>query len=43
MIVDPFDESFDNANLVVVAPSGAGKSYFEKLMALRNLCGASIS
>jgi len=37
VIVDPFDESLENANLVVFATSGAGKSYFTKLMALRNL------
>jgi len=37
VIVDPFDSSLENANLVVFAKSGAGKSYFTKLMALRNL------
>ncbi|HVA87052.1 MAG TPA: DUF87 domain-containing protein [Candidatus Saccharimonadales bacterium] len=37
IIVDPFDDSLENANLVVFAKSGAGKSYFTKLMALRNL------
>ena len=37
VIFDPFDQSLDNANLVVFAKSGAGKSYFTKLMALRNL------
>ncbi|MDQ2743482.1 MAG: ATP-binding protein, partial [Chloroflexota bacterium] len=37
VIVDPFDESLENANMVVFAASGAGKSYFTKLMALRNL------
>jgi len=37
LIVDPFDRSLENANLVVVAPSGSGKSYFVKLLALRNL------
>jgi type IV secretory pathway VirB4 component len=37
VIVDPFDASLENANLVVFAKSGAGKSYFTKLMALRNL------
>jgi type IV secretory pathway VirB4 component len=37
VIVDSFDESLENANLVVFATSGAGKSYFTKLMALRNL------
>jgi type IV secretory pathway VirB4 component len=37
VVLDPFDRSFENANLVVFAKSGAGKSYFCKLMALRNL------
>jgi conjugal transfer ATP-binding protein TraC len=37
VLFDPFDESMDNANMVVFAKSGAGKSYFTKLMALRNL------
>jgi len=37
VIVDPFDETLENANMVVFATSGAGKSYFTKLMALRNL------
>jgi len=37
VIVDPFDESLENANMVVFATSGAGKSYFTKLTALRNL------
>jgi len=37
VIVDPFDPSLENANAVVFATSGAGKSYFTKLMALRNL------
>jgi len=37
VIVDPFDDSLENANMVVFATSGAGKSYFTKLMALRNL------
>jgi len=27
VILDPFDQSLDNANLVVVAPAGAGKSF----------------
>lgn len=34
---NPFDTSLENANSVVFAKSGAGKSYFVKLMALRNL------
>jgi conjugal transfer ATP-binding protein TraC len=37
VVVDPFDPSLENANAVVFARSGAGKSYFTKLMALRNL------
>ncbi|MCL5107366.1 MAG: ATP-binding protein [Chloroflexi bacterium] len=37
IIFDPFDPSLENANLVVFAKSGAGKSYFTKVMALRNL------
>src|SRR5207244_4360133 len=37
VIFDPFDETLENANAVVFAKSGAGKSYFTKLMALRNL------
>jgi conjugal transfer ATP-binding protein TraC len=37
VIVDPFDESLENANMVIFAKSGAGKSYFTKLIALRNL------
>ncbi len=37
VIIDPFDESLANANMVVCAQSGKGKSYFVKLMALRNL------
>jgi ABC-type protease/lipase transport system fused ATPase/permease subunit len=31
--VDPFDRSLENANLIVVAPSGSGKSYIVKLLA----------
>jgi type IV secretory pathway VirB4 component len=37
VIVDPFDSSLENANLAVFAVAGAGKSFFVKLMALRNL------
>src|SRR5579859_7012600 len=37
VIVDPFDASLENANLLAFAMAGAGKSYFVKLMALRNL------
>ena len=43
VIVDPFDASLENANLAVFAMAGAGKSYFVKLMALRNLLPASTS
>ena len=31
IIIDPFDDTLDNSNLAVVAPSGSGKSYFVKL------------
>jgi hypothetical protein len=37
VLLDPFDQSLDNANLVVVAPAGAGKSFFCKLLMLRQL------
>ncbi len=37
VILDPFEQSLDNANLVVVAPAGAGKSFTVKLLALRQL------
>lgn len=37
VIFDPFDPSLENANMVVFAQSGAGKSYFTKVMALRAL------
>jgi conjugal transfer ATP-binding protein TraC len=37
VLLDPFDRSLDNANLAVVAPAGAGKSFFCKLLALRQL------
>jgi type IV secretory pathway VirB4 component len=37
VIVDLFDASLENANMAVFAMAGAGKSYFVKLMALRNL------
>src|SRR5919199_2453176 len=36
VIVDPFDASLENYNGLVVAPTGSGKSYFTKLLALRN-------
>ncbi len=37
VIVDPFDSTLENANLAVFAVAGAGKSFFVKLTALRNL------
>lgn len=37
VIIDPFDPSLENANLSVFAMAGAGKSYFVKLTAIRNL------
>jgi type IV secretory pathway VirB4 component len=37
VILDAFDSSLENANLAVFAMAGAGKSYFVKLMALRNI------
>ena len=37
VLLDPFDRSLDNANLAVVAPAGAGKSFFCKLLMLRQL------
>ena len=37
LIFDPFHPSLENANSVVFAKSGAGKSYFTKLTALRLL------
>ncbi len=37
VILNPFDASLENANLVIFAKSGAGKSYFTKLLALRSL------
>ncbi len=37
VLFDPFDDSLENANAVVFAKSGSGKSYWTKLMALRNL------
>src|SRR5207253_744488 len=41
IIIDPFDSSFLNYNLTVIAPSGSGKSYFTKLLALRHLVGGT--
>ena len=37
VIVDPFEASLENANMAVFAMAGAGKGYFVKLTALRNL------
>ena len=37
VLLDPFDRSLDNANFVVIAPAGAGKSFFCKLLSLRQL------
>src|SRR5712691_9318530 len=37
VLLDPFDRSLDNANTAVVAPAGAGKSFFTKLLMLRQL------
>jgi hypothetical protein len=37
VLLDPFDRSLDNANQVVIAPAGAGKSFFCKLLSLRQL------
>lgn len=37
VIIDPFDPGLENANLSVFAMAGAGKSYFVKLTAIRNL------
>jgi type IV secretory pathway VirB4 component len=35
VLFDPFDPSLENANMTIFAKSGAGKSYFTKVMALR--------
>src|SRR5712691_7210157 len=37
VLLDPFDRLLDNANLAVVAPAGSGKSFFCKLLMLRQL------
>jgi len=37
VLIDPFDDSLDNANMAIFASSGAGKSYFLKLLAMRAL------
>ena len=41
VILDPFDQLLDNANMVVAAPAGSGKSFFVKLLALRALCAGT--
>src|SRR5260370_19590469 len=41
VVLDPFDRSLDNANLAVIAPAGSGKSFFCKLLMLRQLCSGS--
>ena len=43
VLVDPFGDGLDNANLVVFACPGAGKSYLTKLLALRaRLAGVEV-
>ncbi len=37
VLIDPFDDSLDNANMAILAASGAGKSYFLKLLVMRAL------
>lgn len=37
VLLDPFDRSLDNANFVVIAPAGSGKSFFCKLLSLRQV------
>ena len=37
VVLDPFSSQLENANMVIFAKSGAGKSYFCKLLALRML------
>lgn len=39
VFIDPFDQRLDNSNMVVFAASGAGKSYFLKLLLLRLMAG----
>jgi len=41
VLLDPFDRSLDNANLAVIAPAGSGKSFFCKLLMLRQLCSGT--
>ena len=44
IILDPFSPQLENANAVVFAQSGAGKSYACKLQALRSLaCGIAVT
>jgi ABC-type dipeptide/oligopeptide/nickel transport system ATPase component len=37
VLLDPFDRSLDNANFALIAPAGSGKSFFCKLLMLRQL------
>jgi conjugal transfer ATP-binding protein TraC len=37
VLLDPFDSSLDNANLAILAPAGSGKSFFCKLLLMRQL------
>src|SRR5712691_3132167 len=41
VILDPFDQLLDNATMSAAAPAGSGKSFFLKLMAMRNLCAGT--
>jgi type IV secretory pathway VirB4 component len=44
IILDPFSAELENANAVVFAQSGAGKSYACKVQALRSLaCGIAVA
>lgn len=43
VFLDPFDPTLENANQVIFARSGAGKSFATKLLALRQLlCGVDV-
>jgi conjugal transfer ATP-binding protein TraC len=43
IVLDPFSTQLENANMVVFAKSGAGKSFFCKLLALRSrIMGTSV-
>ncbi len=37
VLIDPFDRSLENSNLAIFATSGAGKSFFCKLLLLRSM------